>query len=886
MQISEKLKDAINQNKLVLFIGAGCSIPLGFPSWKRLTTEILKELDRKHGKVSLVSFENILNRLEHGSIDIMTAYDSLETNSETRNQYKSEVKQIVNEKIDTIDISKETSPIHSLIWELSSKIITTNYDRVLEKFMPLDKEIKTFENHNKFQSRKSQALEANFLYKIHGDVQNPETIVLFKSDYADLYDYQNHNNDALSSFFKDKTLLFIGFSLTDPFINEVFLNVKKLYGNFSYNTHYAFSIKNEDFSKYDIETILIKNWDEDLLSYMTKLTEVKNKIDSAKISQMAENDSKSLETLNELFKSKVDALKVNPGDTKLYDEIKDIESKIKLLMFGDFNYLQKINPTYRNTELRSLFEKIYSSEILDDDSLDRINKIRNDYENYKFYDRSVLVSAISCSLIHNNKVDETKINLLIDFINDNEDKVWQKAITSLFMVLNHLGNKWLKFQSIKNKLENLKQIPQVQIACFYIIQLFNIGFHKFSFLDENIFLNEYFKNNPFNYFLPFFDDEKNEGFSALFENYHGDMDAALDFFKNSRLPDQIKYLFCNSNVLNELDEVQDSKPSIRAKTVLHYNSFFYPYSMHVHELINFYRYFPEFQHQEKLKSQLKITETPIREYLLNQIEKHKALASHFMKDKQWGQAIINLKGAEKLKPNNVEILVNLANCYHYNKYFEDELKTRMQIETLDENNISNLEGLYWHYEKQKNATKCIQYSDKLISLDSEDDSFWTLKAVALEALGNHRSALEHFQKAVFLNPEVSQNYYSISNLHLYFNELDEALASIQKASDLNHKKLDICNFYGNYYRLKGDYSEALKHVDEGLDIEHEAILLGTKAVIYSALGDEDEFYKYLEQAIKAGAGADRLFPDIKEKYKGIERFEQLLQKYNQVLYSN
>jgi tetratricopeptide (TPR) repeat protein len=887
--IPKKLEEAIRNNKLVFFVGAGCSIPLGFPSWKDLTLNILKQLDEKHGESSHTHFKNIITELENNKCHALDALDEIGNDRQSGDQYKLESKHIINQEFEKIGSTNIQSPVHSLLWDITTKIFTTNYDNLLEIYKPSDTTIQVFENQNKFQSMRSQLDESQFLYKLHGGFDNPDTMVLFSSDYNDIYNNtNNHNEDTLRSFFKGKTFIFIGFSLTDPFINNLFEKIKNLYGGYLFAEHFILTTKKEDYSKYNTTTLIINDYGDDLIRYLSSLKLFKKSITSITndISKSEQVSSvEDLNSLNELFKLKTEQLKANPSDINLYNQIKDIEAKIKTLLFGDFNYLQKISPAYKNVEIRSLFEKIYSSPVLDDQTIERITQIRNNLEEYNWYDRSVLVSSITCSLIHFNKADEIKISFLIDFINDNEEKVWEKAATSLFMVLNHLGNKWLRL-NIKNKLKNLQEIPQIQKAFSLIFQLFNIGFHRISFLDDKIFANEYFNDSPFNYFLPFFDDKNNEGFISIFENYNGNIDSAINFLNKSKLPDQLKYLTCNSDILNKIDNDKDQNIE-RDETfeqVMHYNSLFYPFSIYVHELINFYKFFPKFQHTEKLKYQLTITETPIKEYLLNQVEKYKALGLHFMKEKKWGQAITNFKDAEKLSPNNIDVLLHLANCFNYNKYYDDELFTRLKIADIDESIEINIEGLFWHYSRKENTSKCIFYVDKLLDIDKNNSKYNRMKGIKLEELGDFKKSLNFITKAIKLDPKASDNFHSRAYLNLYLNNLDDAYEDLEMAEKLNHKKSDVLNCYANYYRLKNDIPKALECINTALESNDDAILLGTKAVIYSTNGEDDLFYEYLIKAINAGAAAHRLYPDIKEKYKNNPKFKEILEKYNQKLY--
>jgi hypothetical protein len=72
------------------------------------------------------------------------------------------------------------------------------------------------------------------------------------------------------------------------------------------------------------------------------------------------------------------------------------------------------------------------------------------------------------------------------------------------------------------------------------------------------------------------------------------------------IPDQIKYLFCSKVSEDEESNAKKNKistlkhPSIKLS--------FYPL-FYVQEIISFYRYFPLYKHDEKLKSQLKVPET-------------------------------------------------------------------------------------------------------------------------------------------------------------------------------------------------------------------------------------------------------------------------------------
>ncbi|MPT35337.1 MAG: hypothetical protein E2604_09680, partial [Flavobacterium sp.] len=123
INLPDSLVESIRNENLVLFIGAGCSMSLGFPSWKGLVIDVLNELDIKHGKTSNLNFKNLVSNVDSG---VVTLFEALNRIEKEGGYFKPEVKQFVNNKIDEVEIEK-SSELHSLLCQISSKIITTNY---------------------------------------------------------------------------------------------------------------------------------------------------------------------------------------------------------------------------------------------------------------------------------------------------------------------------------------------------------------------------------------------------------------------------------------------------------------------------------------------------------------------------------------------------------------------------------------------------------------------------------------------------------------------------------------------------------------------------------------------------------------------------------------
>ncbi|WP_195659093.1 SIR2 family NAD-dependent protein deacylase [Blautia wexlerae] len=63
------------------------------------------------------------------------------------------------------------------------------------------------------------------IYKIHGSVQNPESIVINKADYQKFYDKGKYLAAKLMTIFMEYPIIFIGYSISDSDIQAILSDV-------------------------------------------------------------------------------------------------------------------------------------------------------------------------------------------------------------------------------------------------------------------------------------------------------------------------------------------------------------------------------------------------------------------------------------------------------------------------------------------------------------------------------------------------------------------------------------------------------------------------------------------------------------------------------------
>lgn len=120
----------------------------------------------------------------------------------------------------------QSARVHELLIKLGQRLyLTTNFDKILE-----DALLSFRKSDGKYPKVENSITEATFgafrdnldyVIKLHGDVDSPETIIFSRSEYAE----KAFSSELYQRFFETvlttHTVLFVGFSLADPAIGQL-----------------------------------------------------------------------------------------------------------------------------------------------------------------------------------------------------------------------------------------------------------------------------------------------------------------------------------------------------------------------------------------------------------------------------------------------------------------------------------------------------------------------------------------------------------------------------------------------------------------------------------------------------------------------------------------
>ena len=219
--------EAIKANKCLLFVGAGLSAGAVRPDGRPLPLwrELLEELIGWAVKNSIINeqYAELISQIILKG-DLLKAAQAL--------QNKLNQAQLC-EFLDLVFKEVPQTKAHCLLPEIPFKaVLTTNYDKLLEGAYTKanDGELPTVFTQKDLAGQAYRIRDDKFyIFKLHGDIDRPDTIVLGSRDYRDLFNKYPEYRDFLKTLFLTHTVLFVGFGDNDPDIDELLNNLSAIF---------------------------------------------------------------------------------------------------------------------------------------------------------------------------------------------------------------------------------------------------------------------------------------------------------------------------------------------------------------------------------------------------------------------------------------------------------------------------------------------------------------------------------------------------------------------------------------------------------------------------------------------------------------------------------
>lgn len=232
---SAKFKSHLNQfpTSPFLFVGSGLSRRyLKLPTWYQLLEEFSKTLGLKYEFGYYVSL--VENNLPKLATVLAEEFHEIWWTTDTFKENREEFKEIAsinkhqpfkielalfiknNGELDA-DLQKE---IDLLKLAVIDGIITTNWDTFLSEILP---EFEVFVGQNQLMF--SDHASIGDIFKIHGCITKPESIIVTEEDYQHYHKKNQYLAAKLFTIFAEHPIVFLGYSISDKNIIEILSSI-------------------------------------------------------------------------------------------------------------------------------------------------------------------------------------------------------------------------------------------------------------------------------------------------------------------------------------------------------------------------------------------------------------------------------------------------------------------------------------------------------------------------------------------------------------------------------------------------------------------------------------------------------------------------------------
>ena len=207
MNIPVELQEQLGRGNVVLFCGAGISLsPGGLPSGAELARELAQ-------------------RAQLGDIPCMPLPEVAQAYAVERGTQS--LLEYVVQRVQSA--SPSPLPTHELIAQLPfDVIVTTNWDDLIEQAYRASRKSLRVAVHDAdlaYHDGNSPAL-----IKLHGSISQPDTLVITSDDFYDVFHRLPQMTNFVRSLFATRTLLFMGFGLTDEDFRRLYHEVVRALG--------------------------------------------------------------------------------------------------------------------------------------------------------------------------------------------------------------------------------------------------------------------------------------------------------------------------------------------------------------------------------------------------------------------------------------------------------------------------------------------------------------------------------------------------------------------------------------------------------------------------------------------------------------------------------
>ncbi|MCT7554850.1 SIR2 family protein [Aliarcobacter butzleri] len=366
--LPQSLIDAIKNNTLIPFVGAGISMGIKdnqnnriFKSWTNSLLDAVEILNYEQKTKEATAIKALLD---------LPDVDYLETASKIHKYLNSNWNKYLTQTFDkkSENINQSSLQIPKEILKINNLVITTNYDDVLKWACENKDDLIEWDKkalYGQVESLKQNPSKQTIWY-LHGKISNPDDIVFTKESYEETYKENSGAIEVLKYHLLTKSFIFCGFSLNDPYIKIQLEKLKSIFGT-NLSKHYMIIQKGQkkDFSYLgDIQFLEVEDYDKDYLALLKEINQQKNSNPILPIQYSQQTILKSKKIFNVPFESKQNDVVGIEGKLEEVHEKLSNSKKLSIGQVAKFEGMGGLGKTQLAVEYAHKYKDTYLNGVL------------------------------------------------------------------------------------------------------------------------------------------------------------------------------------------------------------------------------------------------------------------------------------------------------------------------------------------------------------------------------------------------------------------------------------------------------------------------------------------------------------------------------------------
>ena len=223
----EAVTKGLSDRTIVPFIGAGFAHYGGYPLWSELLQHILDNA-RKEDETFLKSCD----KKTQAVLEKKIAKNNLQAVADYIAEHTSQCRRLLIKAASTIRRKAYKKQLGLEKWNCPI-VLTTNFDEYIEELLTTNSKLYTSFTHEQAPAFSQLKSNTTNIVHLHGTLSDPKSIVFSTNDIKEKILVNEVLRQTLSALLSDKSLLFLGYGLNDPYFTELLKYLSQVYGDIS-----------------------------------------------------------------------------------------------------------------------------------------------------------------------------------------------------------------------------------------------------------------------------------------------------------------------------------------------------------------------------------------------------------------------------------------------------------------------------------------------------------------------------------------------------------------------------------------------------------------------------------------------------------------------------